>query len=152
MKSYKITTRISKRRLQFASHCKRSEGKIISELVTWRPTQGRRSAGWPTKTFVDLLHQDTGFTSHEIETCIQDRRKAIIGVCQKMSEWVSLVACNFENLPIFWMLMLASLYNIKTITFNSFSLPVGMKVVLYHHSSTLRGLISQILTKMYNSL
>ena len=41
----KITTRISnKRRLQFAGHCKRSEGKIIS-AVTWRPTQGRRSAG-----------------------------------------------------------------------------------------------------------
>ena len=37
----KITTRISKRRLQFAGHCKRSDGKIVSELVTWRPTQGR---------------------------------------------------------------------------------------------------------------
>ena len=84
----KITTQISKRRLQFAGHCKRSEGKIVSELVTWRPTQGRRSAGRPTKTFVDLLHQDTGFTTHEIEACMQDRRlwKAIIGVRQKMPE------------------------------------------------------------------
>ena len=84
----KITTRISKRRLQFAGHCMRSEGKIISELVTWRPTQGRRSAGRPTKTFVDLLHQDTGLTTHEIETCMQDRGlwKAIIGVRQKTPE------------------------------------------------------------------
>ena len=32
----KITKRISQRRLQFAGHCKRSEGKIISNLVTWR--------------------------------------------------------------------------------------------------------------------
>ena len=62
----RITTQISQRRLQFAGHCKRSEGKIISALVTWRPTQGRRSAGRPTKTFVDLLHQDTDFTTHEI--------------------------------------------------------------------------------------
>ena len=84
----KITTQINKRRLQFAGHCKRSEGKIVSELVTWRPTQGRRSAGRPTKTFVDLLHQDTGFTTHEIEACMQDRRlwKAIIGVRLKTPE------------------------------------------------------------------
>ena len=84
----KITTQISKRRLQFAGHCKRSEGKIVSDLVTWRPTQGRRSVGRPTKTFVDLLHQDTGFTTHEIEACMQDRRmwKAIIGVRQKTPE------------------------------------------------------------------
>ena len=84
----KITTQISKRRLKFAGHCKRSEGKIVSELVTWRPTQGRRSAGRPTKTFVDLLHQDKGFTTHEIEVCMQDRRlwKAIIGIRQKTPE------------------------------------------------------------------
>ena len=84
----KITTIISKRRLQFAGHCKRSEGKVVSELVTWRPTQGKRSAGRPTTTFVDLLHQDTGFTTREIETCMQDRSvwRAIIGVRQKTPE------------------------------------------------------------------
>ena len=110
----KITTRISQRRLQFAGHCKRSEGKIISELVTWRPTQGRRSAGRPTKTYVDLLHQDTGFTSHEIEACIQDRRlwKAIIGVRQKMPEWVSEWVSAFqllfdaENHEKYWLLVI----------------------------------------------
>ena len=71
----KITTRISIRRLHFAGHCMRSKGRIISELVTWRRTQGRRSAGRPTKTFVDLLHQDTGFTIEiqEIKTSMQDR-------------------------------------------------------------------------------
>ena len=74
----KITTGISKRRLQFAGHCKRSEGKVISELVTWRPTQGRRSPGRPTKTFVvDLFHQDTGFTTHEIEACMHAGQKAV---------------------------------------------------------------------------
>ena len=88
----KITTQISKRRLQFASHCKRSEDKIVSELVTWRPTQGRRSAGRPTKTFVDLLHQDTGFTTHEIEACRTEGcgKPSLESVRRRRSEWSEL--------------------------------------------------------------
>ena len=59
-------------------------------IVTWRPTQDRRPAGRPNKTFVDLL-QDTSFTTREIETCMQDKRlwRTIIGVRQ--SEFSKLV-------------------------------------------------------------
>ena len=81
----KITTKITKRRLQFAGHCARGTGKMVTKLITWRPTQGKRSAGRPTKTYVDLLHDDTGLTPSEIETCMQDRRiwRVIIDVRQK---------------------------------------------------------------------
>jgi hypothetical protein len=70
----KVTAKISSRRLQYAGHCKRAKGRIVSDLVTWRPTQGRRAKGRPKKTFVDLLQDDTGYTLSEIETSMQDRR------------------------------------------------------------------------------
>ena len=40
-----------KRPFTFAGHCKRAEGCIVSELVTWRPTPGTRSKGRPKKTY-----------------------------------------------------------------------------------------------------
>ena len=56
----KINSEIRKRRLQFAWPCKRSDGTFVSDLVTCQPTKGRRSTGRPVKTYVDLLHEDTG--------------------------------------------------------------------------------------------
>ena len=84
----KITTNISKRRLQFAGHCKRSKGSVVSDLITWRPTQGKRRAGRPTKSYVDQLQEDTGYTTREIETCMLNRGlwRAIIGVRQMTPE------------------------------------------------------------------
>ena len=45
-----VTTKITIMRLQFAGHCKRAKGRAVSDLVTWRPTQGKRSRGRPFKT------------------------------------------------------------------------------------------------------
>lgn len=87
----KITTRISKRRIQFAGHCMPSEGILISELVAWRHVQGTRSARRPTKTLVDLLHELTGFITNETDTCMQNRdcgKPSLESVRRCWSEWV----------------------------------------------------------------
>ena len=83
-----ITTKITVRRLSFAGHCKRAEGRsIVSKLVTWQPTQGRRNKGRPKLTYVDLLQEDTGYEVSEIENSMQDRRfwRAIINDRQQPS-------------------------------------------------------------------
>ena len=82
-----VTSKITTRRLRFAGHCKRATGRITSDLVTWKPTQGKRTKGRPKKTFVDLLQVDTGYTVAEIETSMQDRRlwRAIIDARQQES-------------------------------------------------------------------
>ena len=83
-----ITTKITARRLSFAGHCKRAEGRsIVSKLVTWQPTQGRRNKGRPKLTYVDLLQEDTGYEVSEIENSMQDRRfwRAIINDRQQPS-------------------------------------------------------------------
>ena len=71
----------------YAGHCKRAKGRAVSDLVTWRPTQGKRSRGRPFKTFVDLLQDDTGLTLSEIESSMQDRSfgRAIINARQHES-------------------------------------------------------------------
>ena len=40
------------------------ELRAKSQLVTWKLTQGKRSAGRPTKNLVDLPHQDTDLTTY----------------------------------------------------------------------------------------
>ena len=84
----KVTTKIKIRRLQFAGHCKRHAERIVAKLVTWRPTHGHRLPGRPTKTYVDLLQDDTGYTTAEVESCMLDRKmwRAIIGVRQQTYE------------------------------------------------------------------
>ena len=57
----KITTRMSKMWLQVAGLCMSQwQNNVRTGDVETHP------AGHPTKTFEDLLHQDTGFTTHEI--------------------------------------------------------------------------------------
>ncbi|XP_072044651.1 uncharacterized protein [Amphiura filiformis] len=84
----KVTDKIRKRRLQFAGHCLRSTGQVVSDLVLWKPSHGKRSVGRPSKTYVDLLCEDTGQEPNEIRSCMQDRHiwRAIVGVRQKSSE------------------------------------------------------------------
>ena len=82
-----VTSKITSRRLQFAGHCKRAEGTVVSDLVTWQPTQGKRSQGRPKKNYVELLQEDTGYSIQEIETTMQDRSvwRAIINARQQKS-------------------------------------------------------------------
>ena len=114
-------------------HEKSWEAKAELYQNRWRgdPPKAEDHPDVQPKPIVDLLHQDTGFTTHNIETSLQDRRlwKAIIGVLQKTPEWVSwthsslvtILQCttelflaiwppfffydgtiNFENLPVFY--------------------------------------------------
>ena len=84
----KITAKITNKRLRFAGHCKRRKGGVVSNLITWQPTQGKRTAGRPTKTFVDQLQLNIGYTTLEMESCMENRNlwRAIIGVRQMMPE------------------------------------------------------------------
>ena len=82
-----ITTNIKARRLTFAGHCKRAEGRIVSKLVTWQPTQGAGSEGFLKMTYVDLLEDDTVYAVNKVENSMKDGRlwQAIINALQQES-------------------------------------------------------------------
>ena len=84
----KVSDKIKKRRLQFAGHCLRSSGQVVSDLVLWKPVHGKRGAGRPIMTYVDLLCQDTRQTPAEIKTCMENRSvwRAITDVRQMSTE------------------------------------------------------------------
>ena len=100
----KVSDKIKKRRLQFAGHCLRSSGQVVSDVVLWKPVHGKRGAGRPIMTYVDLLCQDTGQTPAEIKTCMENMRvwRAITDVRQMSMEWVSdnTVRGMVKNLPL----------------------------------------------------
>ena len=87
----KVSDKIKKRRLQFAGHCLRSCGQVVSDLVLWRSVHGKRGAGRPLMTYVDLLCQDTRQTPAEIKTPMENRHvwRAIPDVGQMSTEWAS---------------------------------------------------------------
>ena len=87
----RLSDKIRQRRLQFAGHCLRSSGQVVSNLVLWKKKHGKRCVGSPIRTYVDLLCQDTGHTPVELKTCMENRRvwRAISDVRQMSTEWVS---------------------------------------------------------------
>ena len=52
---------------------KEERGALYQNLITWQPTQGKRTAGRPTKMYVDQLQADTGYTTGEMESCMESR-------------------------------------------------------------------------------
>ena len=47
------------RRLRFAGHCTRCESEVVSKVLLWQPSHGRRSRGPPKKDYIKLLAEDT---------------------------------------------------------------------------------------------
>ena len=84
----RITTTIQRRRLQFAGHCKRSSNQPVADLILWQPTQGKRKAGRPSTTYVDVLCSDTQLRPNEMQNCMTERPqwRAITKVRQKSTE------------------------------------------------------------------
>lgn len=65
-----ISIKLRQKRLQFAGHCHRATGEVISSLLLWRPA-GRVASR--KLTFIDTLVRDTGIELSELGTVMQDR-------------------------------------------------------------------------------
>ena len=71
-----ITKTIQVRRARYAGHCWRSRDELIRDVLLWTPTHGRAKAGWPARTYIQQLCEDTG-------CCPEDLHKAM----NDMEEW-----------------------------------------------------------------
>ena len=69
----RLSEKLRRRRLQFAGHCYRAKDEAVSKTVLWTPTHGRKSRGRPSKTYVDLLSDDTGLSGRDLETTMLER-------------------------------------------------------------------------------
>ena len=55
-----ITKTIQVRRTRHAGHSWRSRDELISDVLLWTPSHGRAKAGWPARTYIQQLCEDTG--------------------------------------------------------------------------------------------
>ena len=53
-----------------AGHCWRSRDELISDVLLWTSSHGRAKAGWPARTYIQQLCEDTGCSPGDLnQTC-----------------------------------------------------------------------------------
>ena len=70
-----ITKTIQVRRTRHAGHWWRSKNDLISDILLWTPTYGRAKAGWPARTYIQQLCEDTGCSPEDLPEEMNDREK-----------------------------------------------------------------------------
>ena len=67
----RVSCLVKSRRVQFAGHCDRADGEVISALLLWRQDYGQRSRG--SLSFPDIISRDTDTRAEDLGTAMQDR-------------------------------------------------------------------------------
>ena len=70
-----ITKTIQVRRTRHAGHCWRSRDELIRDVLLWIPTHGRAKAGWPARTYIQQLCEDTGCCPEDLPRAMNDREE-----------------------------------------------------------------------------
>ena len=70
-----ITKIIQVRRTRHAGQCWRSRDELISDVILWTPTYDRAKAGWPARTYLQQLCEDTGCSLEDLPEAMNDREK-----------------------------------------------------------------------------
>ena len=70
-----ITKTIQVRPTRHAGHCWRSRDELISDVLLWIPTYDRAKAGWPVRTYIQQLCEDTGCSPEDLPEAMNDRKK-----------------------------------------------------------------------------
>ena len=55
-----------------AGHCWRSRDKLISDVLLWTPSHGWAEAGWPARTYIQQLCEDTGCSPKDLPEAMND--------------------------------------------------------------------------------
>ena len=70
-----ISKTIQVRQTRHGGYCWRSRGELISDELQWTPTYGRAKAGWPARTYIQQLSEDTGCSPEDLPEAMNDREK-----------------------------------------------------------------------------
>ena len=70
-----VTKTIQVRRTRHAGYSWRSRDELISDVLLWTPTYGQAKAGWPARTYIQQLCEDTGCSPEDLSEAMNDREK-----------------------------------------------------------------------------
>ena len=85
-----ISKTIQVRRTRHVGHCWRSREELISDVLLWIPTYGRAKAGWPARTYIQQLCEDTGCSPEDLPEAMNDRekwRERVRDICATSTTW-----------------------------------------------------------------
>ena len=68
-----ITKTIQVRRARYTGHCWRSMDKLISDVLRWIPSHGQAKAGRPSRTYIQQLCADTGYSPDDQPEAVDSR-------------------------------------------------------------------------------
>ena len=71
--NHHIMKTIKIRRTRHAEHCWRCRGEIVSGVLLWTPSHGRAMATLSTRTNIQQLCTDTGFSPEDLLKSMDDR-------------------------------------------------------------------------------
>ena len=63
---------IQARQTRHAGHCWRSKDEIVSDVLLWTPAYGQSKAGWPARTYIQQLCDDTGCNPEHLPVAMND--------------------------------------------------------------------------------
>ena len=72
---FPITKTMKVRRTRHAGHCWRSGDELISNVPQWTLSYGRTKAGWPARTNIQQLCEDTGCSPEDLPEAKNDREE-----------------------------------------------------------------------------
>ena len=64
---------IKVRQARHAGHCWRSKDELISDILLWTPTHRQAKAGRPTRTYIQQLCADIGYSPEDLLEAMDDR-------------------------------------------------------------------------------
>ena len=70
-----ITKTIQARWTRHAGHCWRSKDELISDVLLCTPAYGQAKVGWPARTYIQQLCEDTGCSPEDLPEAMNDREK-----------------------------------------------------------------------------
>ena len=62
-------------RTRHAGHCWRSRDELISDVLLWTPSHGRAKVGWPARTYIQKLCEDTRCSPEDLPDVMNDRER-----------------------------------------------------------------------------
>ena len=85
-----ITKTIQVRRTRYVGHCSKSRNELISDIFLWTPSQGRRKAGRPAKTYTQQLCADTRHNLKDLPETMDTREgwwERVREICADGATW-----------------------------------------------------------------